>query len=229
LVLEGKLTAVGPVGRFSLALAVILGLTATAVALSTALFIGRYIEDETARFTERAVASHFGPVFSQDIFFRPLSPEEYEELEGMVLFHFSIYNVVRTRFVSTDGRVVFSYEDDEVGSNVSGDPGYAAAMAGGPLSQRGSIVADARRGDPTEMRGDGSYGHHAYVTLTGTAVERTIPTLEAWVPIRDDKGIIHGAVGVWRDVGPIDAEIGRIQLATSAIIAAAAAALWLIL
>jgi putative nucleotidyltransferase with HDIG domain len=220
----------GPVGRFSLALAVVLALTASAVALTTSLFVGRYIEDETARVTERAVASHFGPIFAGDVFVRPLEGEEYDELEGMVLFHFSIYNVVRTRFVSTDGRIVFSYDEDELGRSVAQDQGFGAALAGSTFAARELVVADVRRGDPSKMRATMPHdGYRAYATLSGRGWDRSIPALEAWVPVRDDAGRIAGVAAVWRDMRPVDAEIQRMQLATSAIIAVAAVLLWAIL
>jgi hypothetical protein len=66
----------GPVGRFSLALAGILLVTAVAVAGVTSYLLDRYVQDETTRFTRDAVASHFGPVFEEDVFQRPLATEE---------------------------------------------------------------------------------------------------------------------------------------------------------
>jgi putative nucleotidyltransferase with HDIG domain len=219
----------GPVGRFSIALGVVLALTASAVALTTAIYVGRYIEDETARFTERAVASHFGTIFSDDVFVRRLEGQEYQEFEGMVLFHFSIYNVVRTRFAAPDGRIVFSYDEDDLGKSVAGDAGFAAAVGGSTFALRERIEADTRRGDPMQMRKSGDSGHHGYGALGGRPRTWSIPALEAWVPIRDEAGRITGAVAVWRDMRPVDMEIQRIQLATSGIIAVAAALLWLIL
>jgi putative nucleotidyltransferase with HDIG domain len=53
-------------------------------------------------------------------------------------------------------------------------------------------------------------------------------TLESWVPVRLD-GRVIGAAVVWRDVSEIDAALRQIQMTTSALIALAAALLWLVL
>ena len=231
------LDRLGPVGRFSLALAGILALTAVAVAAATAVLVGKYVEEETAAFTERAVASHFGTIFSEDVFFRPLSAEEYEKLEGQVLFHFSIYNVVRARFVSTDGTIVFSYSDDEVGAKAEPVPGMTAALAGSPVAQRTEIWADKTVGDPSRMRGDyasyGAGGHEDHAARADAAKAEPddwgeLAVLEAWSPIQVD-GAVRGAAVVWRDMTAIDAEIRRITMATSLIIALAAVLLWIVL
>src|SRR2546426_11141783 len=60
----------GPVARFSIALAAILAVTALLVGVVTSFLLDRYIQDEPARFTKDAVASHFGPVFKDDVFER---------------------------------------------------------------------------------------------------------------------------------------------------------------
>ena len=59
-----------PVARFSLALAAVLAATALVLGAGTAYLIGRYVDDETTAFTQDAVASHFGSVFSDDVFQR---------------------------------------------------------------------------------------------------------------------------------------------------------------
>src|SRR5438094_6430974 len=58
----------GPVGRFSIALAAILFITALVVAGVSSVLLDRYVQDETSRFTTDAVVSHFGPVFKEDVF-----------------------------------------------------------------------------------------------------------------------------------------------------------------
>jgi membrane protein DedA with SNARE-associated domain len=57
-----------PVARFSVALALVLVVTAVALGGLTAFLIGRYVEDETVRFTQDAVAGHFGTVFQNSVF-----------------------------------------------------------------------------------------------------------------------------------------------------------------
>src|SRR6476660_2054113 len=104
-----------PVARFSVALALVLVVTAVALGGLTAFLIGRYVEDETVNFTQDAVAGHFGTVFQTSVFQRPLTDAEEQTLEQTVVFHFSIYNVVSTRFYTPDGTIVFSYDDSEVG------------------------------------------------------------------------------------------------------------------
>jgi hypothetical protein len=104
-----------PVARFSLALAAVLAITALVLAAGTAYLVGRYVDDETTSFTQNAVASHFGSVFSDDVFERGLSSDERQELLTVVTFHFSIYNVVATEFFDRTGTIVFSYDSDEIG------------------------------------------------------------------------------------------------------------------
>src|SRR4051812_45980040 len=136
----------GPVGRFSLALAGILLVTAVAVAGVTSYLLDRYVQDETTRFTREAVASHFGPVFEEDVFQRPLATEERDLLEIIVSFHFSIYNVVRTQFFDTKGTIVFSYDRSEIGRHIdpAGQDGLAAALAGTPYATQTDVVGDSR-------------------------------------------------------------------------------------
>src|ERR1700704_5072561 len=103
------------VARFSVALALVLALTAVALGGLTAFLIGRYVENETVTFTQDAVAGHFGTVFQNSVFQRPLTDAEAHALEQTVVFHLSIYSVVATRFYAPDGTIVFSYDDTEVG------------------------------------------------------------------------------------------------------------------
>jgi hypothetical protein len=134
------------VGRFSLALAGILLVTAVAVAGVTSYLLDRYVQDETTRFTRDAVASHFGPVFEEDVFQRPLATEERELLEIIVSFHFSIYNVVRTQFFDTKGTIVFSYDESEIGRRIdpASQEGLAAALAGSSYAARTDTIGDSR-------------------------------------------------------------------------------------
>ena len=57
-----------PVARFSVALALVLVVTAAALGGLTAFLIGRYVEDETVTFTQEAVAGHFGTIFDNTVF-----------------------------------------------------------------------------------------------------------------------------------------------------------------
>ena len=226
----------GPVARFSIALAAILAVTGLVVSAATAYLIGRYVEDETARFTESAVASHFGPIFSDDVFKRALSGAETESLEGTVAFHLSIYNVVGTQFFDPSGTIVFSYDESEVGRRIdaSGEEGLAAALDGKTYSERTDIVGDTRFA--VSAASAASYrpalpapdGHVHEVAVTGQSVPAVIHTLETWVPVMQD-GRVIGAAVVWRDVSGIDMALRQIQMTTSALIALAAVLLWLIL
>jgi len=105
----------GPVGRFSVALAAVLALTAGAIALATGFLIGRYVEDQTVEQTRSAVEKHFGTVFAEDVFTRSLSKSEGDFLQMVVRFHFEIYDIVATRFYGQDGTIVFSYAPEEIG------------------------------------------------------------------------------------------------------------------
>jgi len=226
----------GPVGRFSLALAGILLTTAVVVAGVTSYLLDRYVQDETTRFTREAVASHFGPVFEEDVFQRPLAAEERELLEIIVSFHFSIYNVVRTQFFDTKGAIVFSYDQSEIGRRI--DPaterGLAAALAGEPYAIRTDVVGDSRYAAlgpasyvPSASVSPGAVDHD-HGTVAGAPAPALFHTLETWVPVREGDNLIGAAV-VWRDLASIDRALRQMQMSTTTIIALAALLLWLVL
>ena len=75
-----------PIARFSLALGAILVATAAALSIGTTSLVSRYVVDETTSFTQDAVASHFGTVFSDDVFQRRLGAQEEDELTEYVTF-----------------------------------------------------------------------------------------------------------------------------------------------
>ena len=225
-----------PVARFSLALAAVLAVTALVLGAGTAYLIGRYVDDETTAFTQDAVASHFGSVFSDDVFQRGLTSDERQELLTVVTFHFSIYNVVATDFFDRTGTIVFSYDSDEIGRQLDAAtyPELAKALDGMRQADRTTIVADPKLGVPGSAVGYGSFNtHHMVADTTGSATTpgpgtREIRALEAWVPVTQN-GQVVGAVVVWRDIAPLDAALMRIQLTIAGIIALAAAFLWLVL
>lgn len=225
----------GPVARFSLALGAVLAATAIALSAGTAYLLSRYVVDETSSFTQNAVASHFGTVFSDDVFQRGLTAAEEAELTQFVTFHFSIYNVVATQFFDRNGKIVFSYDDSEIGRQIDATtvPGLADALRGMRSSARTVVVADPRLAVPGSTIG---YGDYITAHQHGTAAsDVSIPpgmarllALEAWTPVTL-KGQNVGAVVVWRDMSAIDAALIRIQMTMSAIILAAAVLLWLVL
>ena len=226
-----------PVARFSLALAAVLAATALVLGTGTAYLVGRYVEDETTAFTQAAVASHFGTVFSDDVFARGLTPTEQQELLRDVSFHFSIYNVVATQFFDRSGAIVFSYDQDEVGRRL--DPslykGLDTALRGMRTAERTSIIADPKLGVPGTALGFVTANTHhsggSSATNSGAAPGpgvSEIRSLEAWSPVKQ-QGQTLGAVVVWRDMALIDAALMRIQVTIAVIIALAAAFLWLVL
>jgi putative nucleotidyltransferase with HDIG domain len=225
-----------PVARFSLALGLVLAVTAVALGGVTAFLIGRYVEDETVSFTQDAVTGHFGTIFQNSVFQGDLTDAEEQSLEQTVVFHFSIYNVVATRFYAPDGTIVFSYDYTEIGRRL--DPienaSLGAALAGQRVATHRTIVADVRYAKPgftyAEASGsapaaDDHSGHG--VTLSSPDV-RSVQTLETWVPVFSD-GKVIGAVTVWRDVEPLNVALWNMQAGIGLIIAAAAMLLWLIL
>ncbi len=226
-----------PVARFSVALALVLVVTAVALGGLTAFLIGRYVEDETVNFTQDAVAGHFGTVFQTSVFQRPLTDAEEQTLEQTVVFHFSIYNVVSTRFYTPDGTIVFSYDDSEVGRRLDPieNPNLAAALAGQRMAMHKTIVADVRYAKPGFTYSDaaasapatGDHSAHGGVTLSSPDV-RPVQTLESWVPVYSD-GKVIGAVTVWRDIEPLQIALWNMQAGIGLIIAAAAILLWLVL
>ena len=225
----------GPVGRFSLALAGILLITAVGIAGLTSYLLDRYVQDETTRFTREAVASHFGPVFEEDVFQRPLATEERDLLKIIVSFHFSIYNVVRTQFFDTKGTIVFSYDESEIGRRIdpANQQGLAAALAGTSYATRTDVVGDSRYaalGAPATYAptASGTNGDHAHATVSGASAPTLFHTLETWVPVREGDKLVGAAV-VWRDLAAIDRALRQMQMSTSVIIALAALLLWLVL
>ena len=226
-----RLAALGPVGRFSLSLAGVLALTAVAVALATSLVIGRYVEDETVRKTGDSVASHFGTVFSEDVF-RTTSQETATKLRPIVVFHFGIYDIVSTRFYGPDGTVVFSYSPNDIGDRPE-DPRIGETLAGNSFSERVALYADGRIGRGTgggEVAGVApEHAFHAERAVPGAVGPgREVNALESWIPVSFPDGL-HGAVVVWRDMAPVDEAVRSMQIATSAIIAFAALLLWVVL
>jgi putative nucleotidyltransferase with HDIG domain len=225
-----------PVARFSLALAGVLAVTALVMGGGTAYLVGRYVDDETTTFTQNAVASHFGSVFSDDVFERGLSSDERQELLTIVTFHFSIYNVVATEFFDRTGTIVFSYDNDEIGRRIDPAtyPELGSALAGMRDAERTTIVADPKLGVPGSAVGYGSFNtHHMVMDASASGATpgpgtREIRALEAWVPVKQN-GQVVGAVVVWRDIAPTDAALMRIQMTIAAIIAFSAAFLWLVL
>jgi putative nucleotidyltransferase with HDIG domain len=220
-----------PVARFSITLGAILAVTAVVLAAGTAYLIERYVEEETARFTQSSVASHFGTVFSEDVFDHPLSESDRESLESIVSFHFSIYGVVATQFFLPNGSIVFSYDEDEIGQRVSAGAsgGLREALAGNAHSERTMIVADLRYAKPGAYpSAEPSTGTHVHGSVDPTSQLATIDALESWVPV-EREGRVIGAAVVWRDMTPVQSALQAIQLATALIIALAAAVLWLLL
>lgn len=224
-----------PVARFSLALGAVLAATAIVLSLGTATLISRYVADETTSSTQEAVASHFGTVFSDDVFSRGLSTEETAQLTTFVTFHFSIYNVVATQFYDRSGALVFSYDPSEIGRRIDPTslPPLQEALDGTRSSSRTTIVADARLAVPGQTKGATLDMTHQMVDGMTAAASLApglsrISALEAWVPVKHN-GEVVGAVVVWRDMDAIDAALLRIQLTTAGIIAAAALLLWLVL
>ena len=224
-----------PVARFSIVLALVLGVTAVALGGLSAVLVGRYVEDETTTFTQDAVSGHFGTIFQNSVFQRPLDSAEQQALQRTVVFHLSIYDVVATRFYAPDGTIVFSYDDTEVGRRLDpvDNPSLAAALAGQRVSTHRAIVADVRYATPGFTYPNAS-GYGAPVDQSGHAVTlaspnvRSVQTLETWVPVTSD-GKVIGAVTVWRDIEPIIAALWDMQTGIALIIAAAAILLWLIL
>src|SRR5438874_261864 len=227
----------GPVGRFSIALAAILFVTALVVAGVSSVLLDRYVQDETSRFTSDAVASHFGPVFKEDVFKRPLADDERELLEAIVAFHFSIYNVVATQFFDTNGTIVFSYDETEIGRRIdpASNDGLAAALAGRSYAERADIVGDTRYANPATagtsynpVPGANPANEHDHAAAAGAPAPALVHSLEMWVPVREGDTLIGAAV-VWRDLSLIDRALRQMQMSTSTIIALAALLLWLVL
>ncbi len=231
-----RLTSEGlsPVARFSIALGAILFLTAIVLAVGTAYLLSRYVADETTRFTQDSVSVHFGTVFGDEVFERGLTEQEVKDLTRDVTFHFSVYNIVATQFFDRTGRIVFSYDQSEVGRRI--DPwsqrGLDQALKNMRTSERTSIIADPRLGVPGTAVGFASLNthHSSAANATGSVPPglAQLNALEAWIPVRQN-GQVTGAAVVWRDMSAIDAALMRIQGMLAAIILAAAALLWLVL
>ena len=230
----GVREGLSPVARFGIALGAVLAATAIALSAGTAYLMSRYVVDETSSFTQSAVASHFGTVFSDDVFQRGLTEAEEDELTQFVTFHFSIYNVVATQFFDRTGKIVFSYDGSEVGRQI--DPatisGLDQALKGMRSSTRTTVIADPRLAVPGSTVGYGTFDTHH---MDGMTASGSLPpgmarlsALEAWVPVLQKDQVVGGVV-VWRDMTAIDAALMRIQASITGIILAAAVLLWLVL
>jgi signal transduction histidine kinase len=73
------------------------------------LAIEWFVLHETSDITQRGVEVHFQAAFGDDIFRRPFSEQELARFDQMVRMHFDLYNIVQTRFYTTDGRMVYNY------------------------------------------------------------------------------------------------------------------------
>jgi putative nucleotidyltransferase with HDIG domain len=232
-----RAAGLSPVARFSVALGLVLAVTAVALGGVSAYLIGRYVEDETVTFTQDAVAGHFGTVFQNSVFQRPLTPAEQQTLEQNVVFHFSIYSVVATRFYALDGTIVFSYDDSEIGRKLDliENQSLATALTGQRSSIHKTIVADARYARPgfTYAEATGAapppLDHSGHAIAPASPDVRRVDTLESWVPVTANDGRVVGAVTVWRDIEPLNMALMRIQAGLGAIITISALLLWLIL
>ena len=224
-----------PLARFSIALGAILAATALVVAAGTAYLIERFVDDETARSTQGAVASHFGTIFDEAVFERQLSQEERDNLGESVAFHLSIYNIVATQFFAPSGVIVFSYDGGEIGARV--DPltsaGLRSALGGAAYSSRTQIVADLRYARPetasySPASRDASTDPHGHGGVSNAPAMAQVDALASWVPVLGD-GRVIGAAAVWRDMAPIAVALRTIQLSTAVIIVLAAVVLWIVL
>ena len=230
---EAGSNTLSPVARFSLALALILAVAAGLLAAATGVLFGRYVETETARFTEDAVASHFGTLFDDAVFARELTARERNDLEAQVVYHFSVYGILASRFYDAGGRIVFSYERSEIGRLAPAEQAAAAraTLAGAtPPAARREIVADMRYGMPGMVTADAPawMGDHGHGPGARRPDIRRAGTLETWVPVREGDRIVGAAV-VWRYIEPIDAALRGIQAVAAGIIGLAALLLWLVL
>jgi putative nucleotidyltransferase with HDIG domain len=227
-------SGLSPVARFGIALGAVLAATAIALSAGTAYLVSRYVVDETSSFTQDAVASHFGTVFSDDVFQRGLTTAEKDELTQFVTFHFSIYNVVATQFFDRTGKIVFSYDESEVGRQIEPATvsGLAQALTGTRSSTRTAVIADPRLAVPGSTVGYGSFDTHHMDGMTASASVpqgmARLSALEAWIPVLQKNQVVGGVV-VWRDMTAIDAALMRIQVSIAGIILAAAVLLWLVL
>lgn len=223
----------GPVARFSIALGGVLLAASLALGAGTSALFGRYVEDETAAFTRDAVGSHFGSMFSDDVFERELTAEEREELEAQVVYHFSVYGILATRFYDAGGRIVFSYDASEIGRAVPIEhsvPLRTTLSGQAPAPLRREVVADMRFAEPGMLTANAPewMGDHTHGPGGRQPDVRRAMTLESWVPIVEG-GKTIGAAVVWRYIEPIDAALRQIQALSVAIIAGAALLLWLVL
>lgn len=225
--------ALSPVARFSIALAVILAVAGITLAAGTSLLFGRYVETETARFTEDAVGSHFGTLFENAVFERALTPQERSALEAQVVFHFSVYGILATRFYDLDGQIVFSYDATEIGRMVSIEqsPALESTISGAaPAPVRRDIVADMRFGIPGMVSANAPawMGDHSHGPSARQPDVRRAGTLETWVPVIQN-GTTIGAAVVWRYIESIDGTLRQIQALAAGVIALTAILLWLVL
>src|SRR5688572_19200315 len=178
-----------PVARFSIALGAILAATAIVLSIGTAYLLSRYVADETTKFTQDSVASHFGTVFGDEVFERGLTDQEVKDLLRDVTFHFSVYNIVATQFFDRTGRIVFSYDQSEVGRRIDqwSQRGLDQALKNMRHSERTSIIADPRLGVPGTSIGFGSFNTHHSSAANAASVPPGLArmnALEAWVPVR---------------------------------------------
>lgn len=142
-----------PYRQFTLLLGLVCVFGSALLVTGIALAIEWFVLYETSDITQRGVEVHFQATFGDDIFHRPFSEQELARFDQMVRMHFDLYNIVQTRFYTTDGRIVYSYSP----------PPQAASHAppGEPPGRRTGAL------DQDDGNGMYSYGYTKTPSATG--------------------------------------------------------------
>ncbi len=150
------------------------------------------------------IASELPP----NIFTTPVTASDYASVDATVTTHFGSLHIVQSRFYRPDGTITFSYLANQVGTSQRID----------------DSVADLREAFDGETSLD-IRELAASDNVTGAA----LPTvLETYVPVMSN-GQIIGVAEVYRDVADVVAAIRRMQVITTATVAAVALAMFVAL
>lgn len=229
-----RLANLTPLQRFALYVGLTLVAGTIAMVIVLAQIIERVIVETTAQQTEREIASHFGIVFTSDVF-RPGSATGIDMpiFVRTVRFHFDVYRIIDSDMVRPDGTIVYAYRPATIGGTIRTRPDAAkfeSALAGetkydtlrGATASRYVAPPPSGQPIPTPTLPTAAVDEHAAHeepprTPVPTAVDEIGDLMCLWVPIRANSVII-GATNAERVISDIVADIGKILAAAAGLL-----------
>ncbi len=220
-----RLANLTPLQRFTLSVGLTLAVAMVAMLIILAQVIERVVVDTTAQQTEREISSHFGVVFTSDVF-RPDGAASIDMpiFARTVRFHFDVYRIVDSTMVRPDGTIVYAYDPGTIGRSMrsrSDAERFDRALGGETRYEiiRGPTVSRYRApppggvpvATPTPSAATAEdHAAHEEPPATPVPTGGTGDILRLWVPIRAN-GVIIGATFAERVISDIVSDIRQVQ------------------